>query len=173
MEMKKKKGKKKEEKKKEKNGGRRTGKGHSSSKFKKHNMARTKQNPSKKKASKTVRKAPRAKPATKAARVRVVRAHRYRPGTRALMEIRKYQKTQDLLIRRMPFQRLVKEIAQGMFPEMDLRFQSTAIACLQEAAEAHLITLFEDTNLIALHCKQVTIQPKDMQLARRIRGDRT
>lgn len=99
----------------------------------------------------------------------VKKPHRYRPGTIALREIRKYQKSTDLLIRKMPFQRLVKEIAQGIF--QDLRFQSIAILALQEAAEAYLVRLFEDTNLCAIHAKRVTITAKDMQLARRIRGE--
>jgi histone H3 len=97
--------------------------------------------------------------------------HRFRPGTVALKEIRKYQKSTDLLIRKLPFQRLVREIAQEF--KNDLRFQSTAILALQEAAEAYLISLFEDTNLCALHAKRVTIMPKDIQLARRIRGERS
>jgi len=96
--------------------------------------------------------------------------HRYRPGTVALREIRKYQKSTELLIRRMPFQRLVREIAQTFLK--DLRFQSTALVALQEAAEGYLVGLFEDTNLCALHAKRVTIMPKDIQLARRIRGER-
>ena len=137
-------------------------------------MARTKQ---------TVRKstggrAPRKQLATKAARrsvphggLRLKRPHRYRPGTAALREIRKYQKSTDLLLRKLPFQRLVREIAQDIV--MDLRFQSTAIMALQEAAEAYLVGLLEDTNLCAIHAKRVTIYPKDMQLARRIRGERT
>ena len=100
----------------------------------------------------------------------VKKAHRYRPGTVALREIRKYQKSTDLLIRRLPFQRLVREIARDF--KTDVRFQSTAINALQEASEAYLVGLFEDTNLCAMHAKRVTIQPKDMQLARRIRGER-
>jgi len=96
--------------------------------------------------------------------------HRYRPGTVALREIRQYQKGTDLLIRKLPFQRLVREIAQDI--KSDLRFQSTAILALQEASEAYLVGLFEDTNLCAIHAKRVTIMPKDMQLARRIRGER-
>ena len=96
--------------------------------------------------------------------------HRYRPGTVALREIRKYQKSTDLLIRRLPFQRLVREIAHSF--KTDVRFQSTAINALQEASEAYLVGLFEDTNLCAMHAKRVTIQTKDMQLARRIRGER-
>ena len=95
---------------------------------------------------------------------------RYKPGTVALREIRKYQKGTDLLIRKRPFQRLVKEIAQDF--KTDLRFQTLALEALQEASEAYLVGLFEDTNLCALHGKRVTIMPKDMQLARRIRGER-
>jgi histone H3 len=96
--------------------------------------------------------------------------HRYRPGTVALREIRKYQKSSDLLLRKLPFQRLVREIAGDI--KNDLRFQSTAILALQEAAEAYLVGLFEDTMLCALHRKCVTITVRDMQLARRIRGER-
>jgi histone H3 len=95
--------------------------------------------------------------------------HRYRPGTVALREIRRYQKSTDLLIRRQPFQRLVREVAQAY--KSDLRFQSAAINALQEAAEAYLVGLFEETNLCAIHAKRVTIQPRDMQLARRLRGE--
>ena len=97
--------------------------------------------------------------------------HRYRPGTVALREIRRYQKGTELLIRKLPFQRLVREIALEI--NEDLRFQSTAVLALQEASEAYLISLFEDTNLCAIHAKRVTIMPKDIQLARRIRGERT
>jgi histone H3 len=100
----------------------------------------------------------------------VKKPHRYRPGTVALREIRKYQRTTELLIRKLPFQRLVREIAQDF--KNDLRFQSTAILALQEASESYLVSLFEDTNLCAVHAKRVTIMPKDMQLARRIRGER-
>ena len=97
--------------------------------------------------------------------------HRFRPGTVALREIRKYMKTTDLFIRKLPFQRIVREIAQDF--KTDLRFQSNAILALQEASEAYLVGLFEDTNLCAIHAKRVTILPKDIQLARRIRGERT
>ena len=97
--------------------------------------------------------------------------HRYRPGTVALREIRKYQKSTELLIRKLPFQRLVREIAHDFNTE--LRFQSHAILALQEASEAYLVGLFEDTNLCAIHAKRVTIMPKDIQLARRIRGERS
>ncbi len=101
----------------------------------------------------------------------VKKPHRFRPGTVALREIRRYQKSTELLIRKLPFQRLVREIAQEF--KMDLRFQGVAIAALQEASEAFLVGLFEDTNLCAIHAKRVTIMPKDIHLARRLRGERT
>ncbi|WMV10324.1 hypothetical protein MTR67_004289 [Solanum verrucosum] len=128
-------------------------------------MARTKQTARKS----TGGKAPRKQLATKAARKSapatggVKKPHRFRPGTVALREIRKYQKSTELLIRKLPFQRLVREIAQDF---------NSAVAALQEAAEAYLVGLFEDTNLCAIHAKRVTIMPKDIQLARRIRGER-
>lgn len=90
-------------------------------------------------------------------------------GERALKEIRKYQQSTDLLLRRLPFARLVREIQMSM-SKVPYRWQGTAILALQEAAEAHLIGLFEDANLCAIHGKRVTIMPKDIQLARRIRG---
>ena len=99
---------------------------------------------------------------------RQVKPHRYRAGTVALQDIRHFQKTSALLIRKLPFQRLVREIAQDF--KTDLRFQSAAILCLQEAAEAYLVRLFDDANLCAIHARRVTIMPKDIQLARRIRG---
>ncbi|KAG7158526.1 histone H3-like 2, partial [Homarus americanus] len=120
-------------------------------------MARTKQTARKS----TGGKAPRKQLATKAARKSapatggVKKPHRYRPGTVALREIRRYQKSTELLIRKLPFQRL-----------------SSAVMALQEASEAYLVGLFEDTNLCAIHAKRVTIMPKDIQLARRIRGER-
>ncbi|KAF7308058.1 histone H3 [Mycena kentingensis (nom. inval.)] len=101
----------------------------------------------------------------------VKKPHRFRPGTVALREIRRYQKSTELLIRKLPFQRLVREIAQDF--KTDLRFQSSAVMALQEAAEAYLVSLFEDTNLAAIHAKRVTIQPKDLALARRLRGERS
>ena len=94
---------------------------------------------------------------------------RYRPGTKALREIRNYQKTTHLLIPKQPFQRLVKEIAQGI--RGDFRFTPQSIAALQTAAEEHLRQVFDDTNLCCLHGRRVTIQPRDMKLATRIRGD--
>ncbi|KAH6684412.1 histone H3-like centromeric protein cse-4 [Halenospora varia] len=96
---------------------------------------------------------------------------RYRPGTLALKEIRRYQNSTDLLMRKLPFSRLVREVAMTLRPAgEDMRWQSQAIMALQEAAEAFLVHLFEDTNLCAIHAKRVTIMQKDIQLARRIRG---
>ncbi|KAF7352709.1 Histone-fold-containing protein [Mycena venus] len=108
----------------------------------------------------------------------MARGRRFRPGTVALREIRKYQKSTDLLLRKLPFSRLVREIASEMTTDMnnyqpgaDLRWQSTALMALQEATEAYLVHLFEDANLCAIHAKRVTIMQRDMQLARRIRGN--
>ncbi|ESZ99317.1 histone H3 [Sclerotinia borealis F-4128] len=96
---------------------------------------------------------------------------RYKPGTLALREIRKFQKSTDLLLLKLPFSRLVREIALSVRPEGEgMRWQSQAIQALQESAEAFLVHLFEDTNLCAIHAKRVTIMQKDIQLARRIRG---
>ena len=100
----------------------------------------------------------------------IKKPHRFRPGTVAIREIRKYQKSTELLIRKLPFQRLVREISQDY--NSNLRFQSSAIAALQEATESYIVGLFEDTNLCAIHAKRVTIMPKDMQLAKRIRGEK-
>ena len=90
-------------------------------------------------------------------------------GLRALKEIKKYQSGTELLIRRLPFQRLVREIAQGIWT--DLRFQSIVVKALQEAGEAFLVGLLEQANLCAIHAKYVMVMPKDIQLARQIRGD--
>ena len=135
-------------------------------------MARTKQTARKS----TGGKAPRKQLATKQARKSgpatggVKKPHRYRPGTVALREIRRYQKTTDLLIRKLPFQRLVREIAQDF--KSDLRFQGSSVLALQEASEAYLTKLHEDSNVCAIHAKRVTLMPKDVQLARRIRGEK-
>ncbi|XP_074654478.1 uncharacterized protein LOC141908356 [Tubulanus polymorphus] len=100
----------------------------------------------------------------------VPRKRRYRPGTRALLEIRHFQKSTDLLLRKLPFSRLVKEIADNLYSHQPLLWQSVALLALQEAAEAYLVHLFEDSLLCALHAKRVTIYPRDIQLARRLRG---
>ncbi|PFH51023.1 hypothetical protein AMATHDRAFT_175987 [Amanita thiersii Skay4041] len=137
-------------------------------------MARTKQTARKSTGGKAPRKQLAAKSQarkTSAAAGGVKKPHRFRPGTVALREIRRYQKSTELLIRKLPFQRLVREIAQDF--KTDLRFQSSAVMALQEAAEAYLVSLFEDTNLAAIHAKRVTIQPKDLALARRLRGERS
>eukprot|EP00029_Vermamoeba_vermiformis_P010270 TRINITY_DN5356_c0_g1_i1.p1 TRINITY_DN5356_c0_g1~~TRINITY_DN5356_c0_g1_i1.p1 ORF type:complete len:240 (-),score=19.32 TRINITY_DN5356_c0_g1_i1:223-942(-) len=93
---------------------------------------------------------------------------RFRPGTVALREIRKYQQSTELMIRKLPFQRLVREIAQDF--RTDLMFQSSAVAALQEASEAFLVGVFEDSNLAAIHAKRVTVTPRDMRLAMRMRN---
>ncbi len=100
----------------------------------------------------------------------VMKPHRYRPGTVALREIRRFQKTTELLIRKEPFQRIVRKIVQKF--KKEVRFQSTAVLALQEASEAYMVGMFEDTNLAALHAKCVTILPRDLALARRLRGNR-
>ena len=102
--------------------------------------------------------------------------HRYRPGTVALREIRRYQKSTDLLIPKLRFARYFREVGEDNKPNTitkeDLRVTGSALAAGQEAYEAYQVGLYEDTNLCAIHAKRVTIMPKDMQLARRIRGDR-
>ena len=124
----------------------------------------------------TGRKKPTKTPASvggkqkKVGEIGVKKPHRFRPGTVALREIRRYQKSTELLVRRLPFQRLVREIAQDY--KSDLRFQASAIMALQEAMEAYMVGMYEDSNLLAIHAKRVTIFPKDMQLARRIRVER-
>jgi histone H3 len=135
-------------------------------------MARTKQTARKSTGNKVPKKQLVQKTAKKSTfnSIELKKSHRYKPGTVALREIRKLQKSTELLIRRLPFQRLVRELAQDF--RNDLRFQSSAVLALQEAAEAYLVALFEDTNLCAIHAKRVTIMPKDILLARRIRGEK-
>ena len=138
-------------------------------------MARIKQT-ARKQVSSLSSKVPRRLMAAKAARKTapamggIKKPHRYRPGTVAIREIRKYQKTTDLLIKKLPFQRVVREIAQEF--NSNLRFQASAVVALQEATESYIVGLFEDTNLCAIHAGRVTIMPKDMKLARRIRGEK-
>jgi histone H3 len=135
-------------------------------------MARTKQTARKSTGGKAPPKHLVNKSARKSAQnfSGVKKPHRYRPGTRALMMIRKYQKSTELLLRKLPFIRLIREIAQDF--KGDLRFNSNALAALQEASEHYMIKLFEDANLCAIHAKRVTIFPKDIELARRIRGEK-
>ncbi len=103
----------------------------------------------------------------------VKKPHRFRPGTVALREIRRYQKSSQLLMCKLPFQRLVREITTEVsLGGHSFRFQADAICAIQEATESYLVGLFEDCNLCAIHAKRVTIMPKDMQLARRIRSEK-
>ena len=101
---------------------------------------------------------------------KVKKPRKYQPGTVALCEIRWYQKSTELLIRKLPFSQLVREIAQKV-GKTDMHFQGSAIICLQEAAEAFLGSLLEDANICTIHTKRVTIMPKDIQLACHIRGE--
>ena len=99
-----------------------------------------------------------------------MKPHRWRPGTVALREIRRYQKSTELLIRKRPFMQLVREMVAEH--KTDLRVQASAYVALQEAAEAYMVGIFEDSNLAAIHAGRVTVMPKDVQLARRIRGEK-
>lgn len=120
-------------------------------------------------SSKTAKKSAQTPPHSSAGRG-LKKPHRYRPGTVALREIRKYQKSTDLLIRKLPFQRLIKDISQQMKP--GFRYRSSALEAMQHALEAFMVSLFEDANLCAIHARRVTIMVKDMLLARRIRGEK-
>jgi histone H3 len=134
-------------------------------------MARMKQTAKKS----TGGKAPRKQLVTKAARKSAPNAggikkpYRYRPGTVALRDIRRYQRSTEFLLRKLPLQRLVREIVQDDLKSF--RFQPSALCALQEAAEAYLVGLFEDANLCAIHAKRVTLFCRDLQLSRRIRGE--
>ena len=148
----------------------------------KEHLAKLKKTTAKKKAAEHAAQRAKAgkvkKGGMKAPKGGVKKRYRYQPGTVALKEIRRYQKSTDLLIQKLPFQRLVREIASDSEVILSplcgkVRFQSAAVMALQEASEAYLVGLFEDTNLCAIHAKRVTIMPKDIQLARRIRGERT
>lgn len=101
----------------------------------------------------------------------VKKSYRYRPGTVALREVKRLQKSTELLIRRAPFRRLVREVATAG-ARADLRFAVSAVDAIQEAAEAYVVGILEDTNLCSLHAGRVTVMPKDLLLARRLRGER-
>ena len=96
-----------------------------------------------------------------------------------MREIRRHQQSTDCLIKRTLFNKLIKEISQEYrvcpdgpgTPSVQVRFQSTALAALQEVAENFLVGLFEDVNLLAVHAKRVTVMPRDIRLALRIQGD--
>ena len=98
------------------------------------------------------------------------RRFRSRPGVVALREIKKLQRSTDLLVPRLPFQRVVKEICGKI--NSDLRFSAQGLLALQESAESFMTGLFEDSYMCSIHAKRVTLMPKDVQLARRIRGER-
>ena len=128
----------------------------------KEHLAKLKKTTAKKKVVEHAAQAAKAgkvkKSGVKAPKGGVKRLHRYQPGTVALKEIRRYQKSTDLLIRKLPFQWLVREIASDSEVILSplcgkVRFQSAAVMALQEAAEAYLVGLFEDTNLCAIHAK--------------------
>jgi histone H3 len=121
--------------------------------------------PAKAKGSKAVKKS-----APAAGGIKERKARRNKPGTVTLREVKKYQKSISNLLPRASFQRLVRNICADL--DHELRFQSQALLALQEATEAYVVGVFEDTNLCAIHAKRMTIQKKDMDLARRIRGDR-
>ena len=134
-------------------------------------MARTKQHAGRSTGGKAPRGRYRTKHGLKMGlpeKGNVRKPRRFRPGTVALREIRKYQKSTELLIRKLPFQRLLREIAHEI--KSDLRFQSTAILALQEAAEDYLVRMFEQVNLCCIHGGRVTIQIKDIMLWRRMKG---
>ena len=98
------------------------------------------------------------------------KSFRWRPGTVALREVRKMQKSTDSLIAKAPFSRLVREVAESH--KAGLRFQASAVAALQEATEAFVVSLLSDSNVVALHANRVTAMPRDLQLVRRLRGER-
>ena len=133
-------------------------------------MARTKQTARKSCGGKCPRKSLNTQHARKnrVSTGGVKKPRRFRPGTVALREIRKYQKSTELLIRKLPFQRLVREVTHEINP--DLRFQSTALLALQEASESFLVSMFEQVHLCAIHGKRVTIYPEDMALWSRLVG---
>ena len=109
----------------------------------------------------------------------IKKPHRYQPGMVALSKIRWYQRSTENLIKRTPFQKLIREISQEYClspdgpgtPSVQVHFQSTAIDALQEAAENFIVGIFKDVNLLAIHARRVTIMPRDIQLALCIRGD--
>lgn len=138
-------------------------------------MARTKQS-ARKTPGVTGGKAPRKHLATKAARKTAgavssaAKKHRYKPGTVALREVRRYQKSTERLIRKLPFQRLCRTICREQANASDIRFHGPALLALQEATEMYLVDLFEDAQLCATHAKRVTVFAKDFVLVSRIRA---
>ena len=98
------------------------------------------------------------------------KAHRWRPGTVALREIRKYQQSTTTLIPKAPFRRLVREVSTAV--KETIRMQATAVEALQEASEAYITSVIADGNLCAIHAKRVTLFPRDLHLALKLRGER-
>jgi histone H3 len=127
-------------------------------------MARSKETS----AKKIVKKAKVSKKSAGASGVK--KSFRWRPGTVALRDIRKLQRSTDLLLRKAPFQRLVRDCAESH--KKGLRFAASSLAALQEATESYAVSLLSDTNLCAIHTRRVTIMPRDIELARRLRGER-
>jgi len=121
--------------------------------------------------TKQTAKAPKSKAAgSKKARAPGAKSRRFRPGTVALRQVRKLQKTTNTLIRKAPFQRMVRAVANAQ--KDGLRWQSAAVSAMQEATEAYIIGVLSDSNLCALHARRVTVMPRDIHLARRLRGER-
>ena len=112
----------------------------------------------------------KAKKSTGGASSGMKKSFRWRPGTVALREVRRLQKSTEALVAKAPFARLVREVAETH--KAGLRFQASAIAAIQEATEAHVVSLLSDSNLSALHAGRVTAMPRDLQLVRRLRGER-
>ena len=125
-------------------------------------MTRTKSNPSQITGD--------GKTRVQSRRGHIRRPKRYRPGTVALREIRRYQKSTELLIRKIPFQRLVREVVHDLYPHDNYRFQSTALLGLQEASENFLVRMFTQVNDLAIHGKRITIKPCDIRIWGRITG---
>lgn len=134
-------------------------------------MARTKQTARKSVSGKAPRKQLAQKVILRQVDAGIKKPHKYRPGTVAIREIKRYQRSGKLLVPKVSFQRVVREVAQDV--RSDLRFTGSSLLALQEAAESYLVGLLEDTNLCSLHANRQTILIKDMQLARRLRGERS
>ncbi|CBZ25736.1 putative histone H3 variant [Leishmania mexicana MHOM/GT/2001/U1103] len=131
----------------------------------KKNVASRKMNKKSRSMAKKEAKAMRGGPSGKKYR------HRWRPGTVALREVRKYQRSTEMLIARTPFRRLVKEIMSTFKDTMHMRH--SAMEAIQEATESYVVSVLGDANLCTIHAKRVTLYPKDLQLALRLRGERT
>ncbi|KAL4133532.1 hypothetical protein KRP22_005916 [Phytophthora ramorum] len=114
---------------------------------------------------------PQRRPSSSPTTITQSAKRRRKPGEVALREIRLLQRSTKLLMRKLPFARVVREI-QTEFTGVAFRWQAEALLALQEATETYLVRTFEDANLCAIHGKRVTLQVKDVQLSLRIRGIR-